>query len=251
MVKLNKLTPYETIEFKADGFQLQGILHLPETKNPPVIIGSHGLLSSKSSPKQIELAHRCTENGIGFFRFDHKGCGDSQGKFIDVTTLESRRKDLISAINTIESMGVEPNRIGLFGSSMGGATCLSLAETRIFEAIVVYGAPVRISNRIEVPKLGRVSIQSGSGGKTMSTKNAMRLEFDISSHLRGIRNLLIMHGDSDETVPFAHAREIFEKVDEPKKLIPLKNGDHLLSDESNQDLFMNETVRWFKNYFKA
>jgi alpha-beta hydrolase superfamily lysophospholipase len=116
----------KNITFSSNGFTLKGTLHLPDAEHPPVVIGSHGLFSSGSSPKQIALAKRCNACGIAFFRFDHRGCGQSQGIFQEVTTLEARCNDMISAIKTIQNRNDTGNRIGLFGSSMGGAVCLSV-----------------------------------------------------------------------------------------------------------------------------
>ena len=88
------------INFESDGFLLKGMLHLPEADLPPIVIGSHGLLSNSYSPKQITLARECNANGIAYFRFDHRGCGQSNGVFNEVTSLEGRRNDLICAIKT-------------------------------------------------------------------------------------------------------------------------------------------------------
>ena len=68
----------------SENFLLRGMLHIPTDEKGPVVIGSHGLLSSGNSPKQIELAKRCGEFGIAFFRFDHRGCGKSEGVFKEV-----------------------------------------------------------------------------------------------------------------------------------------------------------------------
>jgi predicted acyl esterase len=83
------------ITFLSDGFKLYGTLHLPPAERPPVVIGSHGLLSSSSSPKQIALARACTAAGIAYFRFDHRGRGKSEGVFKEVTSLKARCTDLL------------------------------------------------------------------------------------------------------------------------------------------------------------
>ena len=80
MIKLSQKDASCTdLSFSSDGFRLSGTLHLPGMPLPPIVVGSHGLLSSGSSPKQIELARQCSENGMAFFRFDHRGCGHSDG----------------------------------------------------------------------------------------------------------------------------------------------------------------------------
>ena len=121
-------TSIKNISFTSDDFQLKGTLHLPpDTPSPPVVIGSHGLFSTGNSPKQTALAEKCAKLGIAYFRFDHRGCGESDGVFRDVTSLENRRKDLLNAISFIRGMDETGNTLGLFGSSFGGATALSVA----------------------------------------------------------------------------------------------------------------------------
>ena len=128
----------DTITFSSDGFVLRGMLHLPSKKKPPVVIGCHGFLSTSDSPKQIQLATQCTAHGIAFFRFDHRGCGQSSGNFKQVTSLKTRCKDLISALDTIRARQDVGDRVGLFGSSMGGAVCISVAAAYPVDAIVTF-----------------------------------------------------------------------------------------------------------------
>jgi hypothetical protein len=64
MVNLQKNSIIEEIVFSADEFKLKGYLHLPPLKNPPFIIGCHGLFSDKNSPKQIELARHCNQRNM-------------------------------------------------------------------------------------------------------------------------------------------------------------------------------------------
>ncbi|MFZ0611685.1 MAG: alpha/beta hydrolase, partial [Desulfobacterales bacterium] len=104
------------ISFTSDGYRLNGTLQLPRASRPPVIFGSHGLLSSGESAKQRELARRCTAAGMGYFRFDHRGCGRSQGYFPEVTTLQGRVRDLVAAVRTIGLRADTGRGRGLFGS---------------------------------------------------------------------------------------------------------------------------------------
>ncbi len=229
------------ITFVADGLKLRGTLHLPPVKRPPVVIGSHGLFSSRHSPKQIALANQCNRFNIAFFRFDHRGCGDSQGKFEALTSLEARCNDLVDAIDLITARSDIGDRIGLFGSSMGGAVCLSVASKIEIAAMVTVAAPMRsqdIPNAIE---------QSEVLGHHGSRGDVKRNSFDICERLANIRNILIFHGEADSVVPVSHAREIFRRVGHPKKLNILKNGDHRISNPVHQEEFIREASRWFKS----
>jgi alpha-beta hydrolase superfamily lysophospholipase len=233
----------KNITFSSNGFTLRGTLHLPVAEQPPVVIGSHGLFSSSSSPKQIALARQCNALGIAFFRFDHRGCGQSDGIFKDVTSIEARCDDLISAIKAIQIRKDIGDRIGLFGSSMGGTVCISVAAVSDVYSIVTCAAPVRSSFTIKTPEM------SDDSKMLKQPFNIRYLESDISDKLSSIHHILIFHGDSDELVPPANAREIYGKAGDPKKLIIQKDGDHRMSNRKHQEIFVRKTAFWFKNCF--
>lgn len=233
----------KNIMFSSNGFTLKGTLHLPAAEHPPVVIGSHGLFSSGSSPKQIALARQCNAFGIAFFRFDHRGCGKSHGIFHDVTTLEARCNDMISAIKTIQNRKDTGNRTGLFGSSMGGAVCLSVFAESHACSIVTSAAPVRSSSIIKKPE------NSDHSNAPAPPFYKRYLDSDISDKLSSIHHILIFHGDSDELVPPSNAKEIYEKAGDPKKLILQKRGDHRMSNKTHQENFVRESALWFKSCF--
>ena len=232
------------ISFFSDGFKLKGYLHLPSTNRPPVVIGSHGLYSSSSSPKQIALADQCNRFGIAYFRFDHRGCGSSEGKFEEVTSLEARCRDLADAVVVITGTSDTGDRFGLFGSSMGGTVCLNVAGELGADTLVTFAAPIR--SRILENGLP-LSENSDTPGFFLDTQ---KRRFDISDRLPVICNILVFHGEADDVVPISHAEEIFNLVKQPKKLIKQKQGDHPMSNETHQRTFIREASLWFNQGLK-
>ena len=115
------------LDFFCDGLRIEAVLHRPPLEAPPVVIGSHGLFSDGDSPKQVALAHALNALGIAFLRLDHRGCGQSEGVFDTVTTLDGRVRDLAAALAVLENERGDSFRLGLFGSSLGGSTCLAAA----------------------------------------------------------------------------------------------------------------------------
>jgi alpha-beta hydrolase superfamily lysophospholipase len=241
MIHSNKNILIEDITFTCDGLELAATWHLPAAKRPPVVIGCHGLFSDRHSPKQIALAQECNRHSLGFLRIDHRGCGDSQGEFSAVPSLESRCRDLIMAIELMKASTEIGDGIGLFGSSMGGSVCLAVAGEKNLGPIVTIAAPVRnkhIRNAVEHPPAPH---QSGS------QFDINKKSFDIVQKLSRISNILLFHGDKDTVVPPEHAREIFQRAAEPKKLIIQKNGDHRMSDPDHQREFIREASLWFQS----
>jgi len=232
----------QKITFISDGLLLKGILHMPAVAKPPVVIGSHGLLSNSNSPKQIELARHCNKCDIAYFRFDHRGCGESSGVFQEVTTLEARRKDLLCAISAMKKRKDVKNRFGLFGSSLGGAVCLSVGNRSDVNVIITFAAPV---NSRSIADTANKYDNQAPHEHLFYKKN---LRFDISDKLSGICNILILHGDQDAIVPPSHARKIYRAADQPKKLVMQKQGDHLMNNKDHQVEFIKEAVAWFKSF---
>jgi len=246
MIKLTQIAVSCTeLSFSSDGFRLSGTLHLPEIHQPPVVVGSHGLLSSGSSPKQIEMAIQCSANGIAYFRFDHRGCGQSEGSKSDAADFNGRCRDLQCAIDFLRNNYDLNPKTGLFGSSLGGAVCLSVAAAIRVHALVAVAAPLDSSSLIDSAK-GVVP-----AGLSVELALSPRFRFDLSDSLSAIDHLLIFHGENDLVVPVSHARKLFEKAAHPKKLVIQENGDHVMSLPLHQKSFMQESILWFSTILKT
>jgi alpha-beta hydrolase superfamily lysophospholipase len=240
MVNSRKNSVIKEIIFSADEFELKGYLHLPPLAHPPFVIGCHGLFSDKNSPKQMELARHCNQLNIAYFRFDHRGCGESKAPFDAVTSLDARCRDLKFAVNMLTARDDLGDQMGLFGSSMGGCVCLAAARDLAAHAVVTWAAPIRSADLI--PRHDHSSERSDTPFKNNP--------FNISSALSDLHNILIFHSAADETVPLAHADEIYERVREPKKLVVFSQSNHLMSQPADRQTFMREASLWFKAFLK-
>jgi alpha-beta hydrolase superfamily lysophospholipase len=228
----------EELSFEADGLRLRGTLHRPAGGGrPPVVIGCHGLLSDRSSPKQIALAGACNARGLAYFRIDHRGCGESEGRREEPATLEARAADVFAAMRMLAARPDLGRRVGFFGSSLGGSVCLHVAGCRDAGAVVSFAAPIRSRK-----------VHTGRGGGAVSMEQvemAARLrEFELGEELWNVKNALILHGDADEIVPFGHALEIYARVGEPRRLIVQKGGDHFMSRTGDQQEFVRVASAW-------
>lgn len=240
MVNSKKKPSIIEIEFPSDNFVLNGHLHLPPVERPGLVIGTHGLFSDQNSPKQIQLAQQCNRNKMAYFRFDHRGCGQNQAPFEEVTSLEARCTDLRAAAKMLKDRSDIGVQVGLFGSSFGGVVCLATAQYVKPDAIVTWAAPIRSTDLVQ-SKADSVNREDAAASNHPFKKNP----FDISNQLSGIQNILIFHGDADETVPLSHAQEIYDRVGQPKKLAVFSQSDHRMSNRTHQRGFIREATAWF------
>jgi alpha-beta hydrolase superfamily lysophospholipase len=224
----------EKLDFSAGGFRLSGWLHHPGVERFPVVIGSHGLESDGASPKQRALAEACNARRIAYLRFDHRGCGASEGNFAAVTTLAGRVADLLAAAEAARQVPGADGRIALFGSSLGAAVCMAAAEALAPSAMVLFAAPVR-SRTIAGSRNEAALFDSGAG-----------LDFDLGTVTPRLHHLLVIHGTSDAVVPVADAEEIFAAAGHPKRILLQAEGDHRMSHAGHQAGFVTGAAQWFE-----
>lgn len=238
--------PNETVTdvvFSSNGYRLVGTLHLPSVDHPPIVFGSHGLLGTRNSPKQQGMAKHCMQGNRAFFRFDHRGCGDSSGDESDAADFSGRCTDLKNAITFILKQHDFSDKIGLFGSSLGGSVCLSVAAEMPVQAIVTCSAP------LSTGALRHADDRADIPGIPPGIRQNSAFYFDLTHNLSSIRHILIIHGDADTVVPVSHARDIYERVGNPRKLIIQKQGDHPMSHPFHQQCFYKEADDWYRRYF--
>ena len=113
----------EAVEFREpDGLTLRG-WWVP-SKNQAAIILCHGWASNRAqlAPELLLLAR----HGYGVLAFDLPGHGASDGEL--VTWGDFERLALTAAIDFVTAQsGVDPQRIGALGFSMGGSTVVEVA----------------------------------------------------------------------------------------------------------------------------
>lgn len=238
------------IEFMSQNKKIVGELHLPDVEQPPVVIGSHGLEGSMDSAKQTLLARILPEMGVAFLRFDHQGCGNSDGDFVTDTSLKTRVMDLIHGVDYLWALRKTRREIMLFGSSLGGATCIAAWKQLLSLGVhpkgaILCAAPVDSTTIKNIPT--DATADRPALPLSFFTENLL---FDLTDILPLLHHVLVFHGDQDSIVPVENGINVYKKAGDPKKLIVQKNGDHQMSEGAHQAEFEREVIRWVKDCFK-
>jgi uncharacterized protein len=118
----------EAVTIPSAGLKLSGVVHVPRSLRPSERRGAflvlHGFGSNKTSSNTMQPTKVLSELGYVVLRFDMRGCGDSEGEFGRVICLE-QVEDTRSALTFLaRHPAVDPERIGLIGSSFGGAVAV-------------------------------------------------------------------------------------------------------------------------------
>jgi dipeptidyl aminopeptidase/acylaminoacyl peptidase len=231
----------EKVSFISEGCKISGILHLPEKENPPCVVASHGLLSSKNSEKYIALGERLSQEGVAMLRFDFRGIGESKGTEED-NTVSKKVADLGEAINFVRSHPALTNRIGLLGSSLGGFLSLIKASMdKEIRAIVIWATPLHMEDLKSKERNEDTPLPPEAFFKDLPKHRLLPL-------LPKVSDCLVIHGEKDELVPLNQAWEIFQNLCAPKEILVIGGADHRLTDPRHRQRAMDLSVEWFNEY---
>jgi dienelactone hydrolase len=130
----------------ARGTSIPAVLTLPSGSGKfPVAILAHGHGGSKDEAGGFSLLARSLgEHGIASLRIDFPGCGDSKEDFTRENNLTNMLNDVRSAKAYLASVsGVDLNRLGILGYSMGGRiAAIIAAEDPAFKSAVFWSPAV-------------------------------------------------------------------------------------------------------------
>ena len=118
----------EAVTFPSAGLKLSGVVHVPSGMRPgerrAAFLVLHGFGSNKTSSNTMQPTKVLGDLGYVVLRFDMRGCGESEGEFGRVICLE-QVEDTRSALTFLaKHPAVDPARIGVIGSSFGGAVAV-------------------------------------------------------------------------------------------------------------------------------
>lgn len=173
----------ESVTFFSDGLRLDARLHRPESAEDrlPAVVFCPGSRVTKETPYYAEYIPRLVDAGVAVLLFDYRGWGASEGKAGELYPLQ-QVADVRNAVTYLETReNVDPQRIGVFGVSFGGALGIEAAarDDRIRAVVTVLsptdGAAMLRGSRREhewVELLGELAedrlrrVRTGSGAST-------------------------------------------------------------------------------------
>jgi alpha-beta hydrolase superfamily lysophospholipase len=239
--------------------RLFGVLHRGSSGPAPgaTIVLCHGMMSAKEGTKQRAFAQAFEASGFSVLRFDFSFCGESEGRFEEITFAQEV-DDLRAAVAWVREQ--EGNPVGLLGSSMGGAVALLYASgDPSIEALVTLAAvghPAGIADRMEYLKRKTQEwkdegYQLGAEGEPGESffEDARRQDV-LGASRRLSAPLLVLHGGADEVVPVEDAHAIHANAGGPKALKVLPGGDHRFTRPEDLEVVLNAARDWFVKYLK-
>jgi esterase/lipase len=231
----------QPIEFKVKGEILRGNLYIPKIKLPPAVIIFHG--SGGTGDSQIPLAENLAKKGILSFHFNFRGCGRSEGNFLE-QTIGDALLDARAAFNLLLELEVNKERIGICGSSFGGnIATLILPEFSVKSLVLKAPAALNLSSDSKID-MGGLEEEVRYFSNRRNWENAVN--FENIKKFKG--DLLIIKSGKDENVPSEMVDMFYSQAINAKKSMEVIEGaDHRLSKQEWINEFTELGLSWFMN----
>ena len=178
--------------------------YFPNFSATYTILYAHG--NNEDLGQILPVLLNLNELGFGVFAYDYRGYGTSEGKPSERNAYEDIDAAYVYLTQTLE---IPPDRIIVYGRSVGGGSAIDLASRQPVAGLVVESSFVtafRVVTRIPI------------------------FPFDKFSNLEKIKRVdcpvLVMHGTADEVIPFWHGQQLFEAVQTPKKSLWIADAGH-------------------------
>ncbi|TET93009.1 MAG: alpha/beta hydrolase [Desulfobacteraceae bacterium] len=201
---------YKDIQFLTpDGQKLHGWF-FPVSGKSPVLLFCHGNAGNISH--RIENIKFLVKRDISVFIFDYRGYGQSSGR----PSEKGIYIDGIAAYDYLTNIEkISPDRIVIFGRSIGGAVAIEVALQRKVRCLIIEST-------------------------FTSTKDMAKTIFPffivspfLPHHYNNILKIadvsvpkLIIHGEDDNIVPFSMGNKLFAQATEPKLFLPIHGAGH-------------------------
>jgi len=206
--------PAELVRIPYGGTSLAAYLRVPAAAglgDLPVVIMAPGLDSTKEELQAT--AEYFLARGLATLAIDGPGQGESE---YELPIEPAYEKVATAAVEYLQDRsGLDQERIGLFGVSLGGyyAARAAAYEKRL-RAVVALAGPYRLDlDWDELPEQTRATFHARSGAKSEAEARARAAELTLESAAAHIDTpLLVVGGGRDAIIPAYHQERLAKEV---------------------------------------
>jgi dipeptidyl aminopeptidase/acylaminoacyl peptidase len=260
--------------YLSEGLKIYGLLTVPRGEIPPTgwpaIVFNHGYIPPdvyKTTERYIAYVDRLAQSGYVVFRIDYRGHDQSDGEATGAYGDTGYTIDVLNAVSSLKRYPlVDPDRIGMWGHSMGGyLTLRSMVVSPDIKVGVIWAGVVgsyedllynwrRSDGFTPTPRPGgrswRFNWVETYGSPAQNP--AFWESVSSNSYLEDISGpVQLHHGTADESVPVAFSDTLFMQLLEEGKMVELYTYP---DDNHNISMYfstaMNRTIEFFDRYLK-
>ena len=246
------------------------MMHYPEVESPrrntrrktsrraPGVVLFHGFTGDRMESHWmfVKCSRALAEAGIASLRFDFYGSGESDGQFGEVT-LPGEIADARAAVEFFRRQrGIDSERLGLLGLSLGGLIAAELAPRVRPRALILWSA---LAHTAHLRTLAATSVKPSAGGNGRFEYDAREISPNFLGEglgvepVRGLARFkaptLVIHPEKDNAVPYSHAQDYYQAVGAAtKELVVIPGADHVYTSVTWEDEVITRSVEWFREH---
>jgi fermentation-respiration switch protein FrsA (DUF1100 family) len=175
------------------------------------ILIDHGNAGNITLTKRQDFYARIRSMGVGILAYDYRGFGQSETRAITEAGVYADAQGAYDYLRKV--LGVPPERIIIFGHSLGSGVAIELATHAEAAGLVVEGAYTAVDD-VAAEQYPMFPVRAV-----------------MANHFRSIDRIatvsmpkLFMHATDDQVIPYAHGRKLFDTAKEPRQFVDLIGG---------------------------
>ncbi|HUD45000.1 MAG TPA: alpha/beta fold hydrolase [Patescibacteria group bacterium] len=266
------------VSYQSDGLKIYGLLTMPLGTKPkngwPAILFNHGYIAPETYQTNPSVGQYASyypvfsQNGYIVFKPDYRGNGNSQGSPDGAYFSPAYTIDDLNALSSLKKYpDVNPNKIGIWGHSMGGNITLRglVVDPKDIKVAVIWGGvvgsytdlfnwhdPSYHPSAYELALRNRYRSDLVKQYGTPQSDPAFWNSVDPTYFLSNISApIQLDQGKLDEEVPVFWSVSLAEKLKNKGKNVELytyPGADHNIS--QSFDLAMQRSLDFFNKYLK-
>jgi dipeptidyl aminopeptidase/acylaminoacyl peptidase len=264
--------------YKSEGLKIYGLLTVSNGEQPktgwPVIIFNHGYIPPaeyRTTERYVAYQDAFAAAGYITFKSDYRGHGSSEGRATGGYGNVDYTVDVLNALASVKRMKeADPNRIGMWGHSMGGSITLrAMVTTRDVKAGVIWAGVVasypdlltrwRSTPNALTPTANPAAIPLRRWGNdliaqygTFEQNPAFWNSVSPNSYLKDLSGpIQLHHGTADESVPLEFSVTLDKQLKaagQYDELYTYQGDNHNIA--ANLAIALQRSVAFFDKYVK-
>jgi uncharacterized protein len=260
------------VSYLSEGLKIYALMTVPNGQKPPagwpVIIFNHGYIPPnvyRTTERYIAYVDQIARSGYIVFRSDYRGHDRSEGEAGGVYTGPNYTIDVLNAVASMKRFPeADPNRIGMWGHSMGGyITLRSMVTTQDIKAGVIWAGVVapypdlftrwNAGARQTSPSPGSwvYLLQQAYGSQDVNPE--FWNSISANGYLRDLNGpIQLHHGTADHDVPWQFSQMLYDEMQAANRVAEFytyEGDNHNISNSFS--LAMQRTIEFFDRYLKT